>query len=106
MNLYRFEVTIDDDPVHVVIVADSDEKAFQLVDVGLEKHFLKMPDVDDISLYEKKKLKNGAGFVLSQFETILQGKAGSKNGESISSRSRSRRSRFNNDKRIEMHPGS
>ncbi|AOH55086.1 DUF3906 family protein [Peribacillus muralis] len=71
MNLYRFEVTIDDDPIHVVIVADSDEKAFQLVDVELEKHFLKMPDVDDISLYEKKKLKNGAGFVLSQFETIL-----------------------------------
>jgi hypothetical protein len=30
-----------------------------------------MPEVDDISLYEKRKIKNGAGFVLSEFETIL-----------------------------------
>ncbi|MFA1710744.1 DUF3906 family protein [Peribacillus frigoritolerans] len=71
MNLYRFEVTIKEKPIHVIIVADSDEKAFELVDIELEKHYLKMPDVDDISLYEKRKIKNGAGFVLSEFETIL-----------------------------------
>ncbi|MFE5429907.1 DUF3906 family protein [Peribacillus simplex] len=71
MNLYRFEVTIKEKQIHVIIVADSDEKAFELVDIELEKHFLKMPEVDDISLYEKKKIKNGAGFVLSEFETIL-----------------------------------
>ncbi|WP_063593649.1 DUF3906 family protein [Peribacillus frigoritolerans] len=71
MNLYRFEVTIKEKPNHVIIVADSDEKAFELVDIELEKHYLKMPEVDDISLYEKRKIKNGAGFVLSEFETIL-----------------------------------
>ncbi|TFH62831.1 DUF3906 family protein [Peribacillus frigoritolerans] len=71
MNLYRFEVTINEKPIHVIIVADSDEKAFELVDIELEKHYLKMPEVDDISLYEKRKIKNGAGFVLSEFETIL-----------------------------------
>ncbi|AZV59662.1 DUF3906 family protein [Peribacillus castrilensis] len=71
MNLYRFEVTIKEKPIHVIIVADSDEKAFELVDIELEKHYLKMPEVDDISLYEKRKIKNGAGFVLSEFETIL-----------------------------------
>ncbi|MBO0998568.1 DUF3906 family protein [Bacillus sp. SD075] len=71
MNLYRFEVTIKEKPIHVIIVADSDEKAFELVDIELEKHFLKMPEVYDISLYEKRKIKNGAGFVLSEFETIL-----------------------------------
>ncbi|MBD8135562.1 DUF3906 family protein [Peribacillus frigoritolerans] len=71
MNLYRFEVTIKEKPIHVIIVADSDEKAFDLVDIELEKHYLKMPEVDDISLYEKRKIKNGAGFVLSEFETIL-----------------------------------
>ncbi|CAH0152586.1 hypothetical protein SRABI96_00751 [Peribacillus sp. Bi96] len=71
MNLYRFEVTIKEEPIHVIIVADSDEQAFQLVDIELEKHYLKMPEVDDISLYEKKKIKNGAGFVLAEFETIL-----------------------------------
>lgn len=71
MNLYRFEVTIKEKPIHVIIVADSDEQAFELVDIELEKHYLKMPEVDDISLYEKRKIKNGAGFVLSEFETIL-----------------------------------
>ncbi|MFF2857476.1 DUF3906 family protein [Peribacillus sp. NPDC058002] len=71
MNLYRFEVTLKEKPIHVIIVADSDEKAFELVDIELEKHYLKLPEVDDISLYEKRKIKNGAGFVLSEFETIL-----------------------------------
>ena len=71
MNLYRFEVTIKEKPIHVIIVADSDEKAFELVDIELEKHYLKMPEVDDISLYEKRKITNGAGFVLSEFEKIL-----------------------------------
>lgn len=71
MNLYRFEVTIKEKPIHVIIVADSDEKAFDLVDIELEKHYLKTPEVDDFSLYEKRKIKNGAGFVLSEFETIL-----------------------------------
>ncbi|MED3760433.1 DUF3906 family protein [Peribacillus frigoritolerans] len=71
MNLYRFEVIFKEKPIHVIIVADSDEKAFELVDIELEKHYLKMPEVDDISLYEKRKIKNGAGFVLSEFETIL-----------------------------------
>lgn len=56
MNLYRFEVTIKEELIHVIIAADSDEKAFQLVDIELEKRFLKMPEVDDISLYEKEKL--------------------------------------------------
>ncbi|MFE4241452.1 DUF3906 family protein [Peribacillus butanolivorans] len=71
MNLYRFEVTIKDELIHVIIAADSDEKAFQLVDIELEKRFLKMPEVDDISLYEKRKINNGTGYVLSEFETIL-----------------------------------
>ncbi|WP_407406885.1 DUF3906 family protein [Peribacillus sp.] len=71
MNLYRFEVTIKNELCHVVIVADSDEMAFQLVDIELEKRFLKMPMVNDVSLYEKKQIKNGAGFVLTNFETVL-----------------------------------
>ncbi|MBK5441901.1 MULTISPECIES: DUF3906 family protein [unclassified Peribacillus] len=71
MNLYRFEVTIKEELIHVIIAADSDEKAFQLVDIELEKRFLKMPEVDDISLYEKRKINYGTGYVLSEFETIL-----------------------------------
>nr|WP_275580450.1 DUF3906 family protein [Metabacillus iocasae] len=62
--MYRFEVTISDQIMHVIIVANSDEHAFELVDVELEKHFLKMPDVKETVLYEKKRIRGGTGFVL------------------------------------------
>ncbi|AIE58979.1 DUF3906 family protein [Bacillus methanolicus] len=70
MNLYRFEVTLKgNEVIHVVIAAENDEDAFRLVDVEIEKHFLKLPEIQDISLYEKKKIRKGNGFVLSRLET-------------------------------------
>ncbi|WP_341356420.1 DUF3906 family protein [Rossellomorea sp. y25] len=73
MNLYRFEVTTHDFVTIVVVAAESDEKAFDLVEIELEKYFLKKPDVVDISLYEKRRIRgNGAGFVLHEQETILK----------------------------------
>ncbi len=71
MNLYRFEVTINDQLHHAVVAAENDETAFRQVDAELEKQFLKLPDVQNVSLYEKKKIHKGSGFVLSKFETIL-----------------------------------
>jgi Protein of unknown function (DUF3906) len=73
MNLYRFEVTTSEFVTIVVVAAESDEKAFDLVEIELEKYFLKNPDVVDISLYEKKRIRgNGAGFVLHEQETIIK----------------------------------
>lgn len=71
MNLYRFEITIDGQLLHAVVAAEDDETAFHLVDVELEKQFLKIADVQNVSLYERKKIHKGAGFVLSTFETVL-----------------------------------
>lgn len=71
MSIYRFEVTINNEIFHAVVAAENDEMAFRHVDVEIEKQFLKSADVLDISLYEKKKIQKGAGFVLSKFETIL-----------------------------------
>lgn len=71
MNLYRFEVTINNELLHAVVAAENDETAFRLVDVELEKQLYKIADVQNISLYERKKLYKGAGFVMSKFETIL-----------------------------------
>lgn len=71
MYLYRFEVILNSEVIPVVIAASEDEQAFQLVDVELEKYFLKKPDVEEISLYEKKKIRSGNGFVLHERETIL-----------------------------------
>ncbi|BCB03807.1 DUF3906 family protein [Bacillus sp. KH172YL63] len=73
MNLYRFEVTTPQFVTVVVVAAQSDEAAFDLAEVELEKYFLKKPEVVDISLYEKRRISgNGAGFVLHEQETILK----------------------------------
>ncbi|MBD1379973.1 DUF3906 family protein [Metabacillus arenae] len=69
MNLYRFEVTIEKKVTHVVVAAENDEKAFSAVEVELEKFYLKLPNIQDISLYERKKIRNGSGFVLDKPET-------------------------------------
>ncbi|MDR7072428.1 DUF3906 family protein [Fictibacillus barbaricus] len=71
MYLYRFEVTSNSEVIDVVVAASRDEQAFQLVEVELEKYFLKEPEVDDISLYEKKKIRTGNAFVLYERETIV-----------------------------------
>ncbi|MGE6752647.1 DUF3906 family protein [Rossellomorea sp. NPDC071047] len=73
MNLYRFEVTTRVFVTIVVVAAESDELAFDLVEIELEKYFLKKPDVVDISLYEKRRIRgSGAGFVLHEQETIIK----------------------------------
>jgi hypothetical protein len=40
----------------VVAAADNNEFAFRLVEIELEKDFLKKPEVSFISLYEKTKM--------------------------------------------------
>ncbi len=71
MYLYRFEVISKSTVIPVVIAASTDDQAFQLVDIELQKYFLKQPEVDEISLYEKKRIRTGNGFVLYERETIL-----------------------------------
>ncbi|OYD08413.1 DUF3906 family protein [Paludifilum halophilum] len=71
MYLYRFEVTANQEVIDVVVAASGDDEAFQIVEAELEKYFLKMPSVEDISLYEKKRIRKGGGFVLYERETLL-----------------------------------
>lgn len=66
MNLYRFEVSTPEFVTKVVVAAKDDEKAFDLVEIELEKYFLKKPDIIDITLYEKRVIRNGTGFVLHE----------------------------------------
>jgi len=65
MNLYRFEATLNDHKiVHVIVAAENDDAAFEQVEVELERHFLKLPEIKDITLYDRKEVKNGSGFVI------------------------------------------
>lgn len=71
MNLYRFEVTLGSEVAHVIVAAENEEAAFNQVDIEIETHFLKLPIVNDVVLYEKKIIRKGSGFVISRNETII-----------------------------------
>jgi hypothetical protein len=66
MDLYRFEAVLANSVVPVVVVAQSEEQAFKLAEIELEKYFLPLPEVKELSLYEKKKIRKGAAFVIHE----------------------------------------
>ncbi|MCU5705019.1 hypothetical protein COF37_11975 [Bacillus wiedmannii] len=66
MDLYRFEALLVNSIVPIVVVAQSEEQAFKLAEIELEKHFLPLPEVKEISLFEKKKIRKGAAFVIHE----------------------------------------
>lgn len=68
MNVYRMEVTIIQDMIqkviNVVIAAQDDQSAFRLAEIEVEKTYLKLPEVEEMAILEKKKIGKGGGFVL------------------------------------------
>ncbi|QWU44291.1 MULTISPECIES: DUF3906 family protein [Bacillus] len=66
MDLYRFEAVLANSVVPIVVVAQSEEHAFKLAEIELEKYFLPLPEVKELSLYEKKKIRKGAAFVIHE----------------------------------------
>jgi hypothetical protein len=74
MDLYRFEVTTSEDVIYVVIAAQNEEQAFQLVEVELERYFIKVPEIQEVTLYEKKKIGKGTGFVICEQENDIRPK--------------------------------
>jgi hypothetical protein len=71
MYLYRFLVKTKEKEIPVIIAAENDLKAFEQVDVELEKFYLKVLDIEDITLYEKKKIRKSAGFVIDESDVTL-----------------------------------
>ncbi|PEZ22819.1 DUF3906 family protein [Bacillus cereus] len=66
MDLYRFEAVLVNSIVPIVVVAQSEEQAFKLAEIELEKHFLPLPEVKEITLFEKKKIRKGVAFVIHE----------------------------------------
>ena len=56
MDLYRFEAVLVNSIVPIVVVAQSEEQAFKLAEIELER-FLPLPEVKEISLFEKEDSK-------------------------------------------------
>ncbi len=66
--LYRFEVCLEEKEVMAVMMAANDEEAFRQLDIELEKFYLKMPKMIDVTLREKKRIGQSAGFILDEDE--------------------------------------
>ncbi|OPA81125.1 hypothetical protein BVG16_01950 [Paenibacillus selenitireducens] len=64
MFLYKIEIELQDQLLYLIVAAESEEKAFSYVDSHMDRHFLKSPDKQEVSIVEKKRLDQGAGYVI------------------------------------------
>ncbi|OLO42785.1 hypothetical protein BTR23_01940 [Alkalihalophilus pseudofirmus] len=64
MYLFRFEVTLEDTVVTVIVAAKEEEAAFNLAEIEVEKEYLKLPKIKEVVLVEKKPVRTGTGFMV------------------------------------------
>lgn len=64
MFLYKLEIDLGDRLVHLVVIADGDEQAFNAVEGHLARHFVKSPEVKEATIVEKKRVEKGAGYII------------------------------------------
>jgi hypothetical protein len=62
--LYKIEIQLADRQIHLVLVSDSDEKAFGSVESIVARHFVKMPEIRSIAIVEKKRIEPGSGYLV------------------------------------------
>ncbi|CAM2959915.1 DUF3906 domain-containing protein [Paenibacillus sediminis] len=64
MLLYRIEVDTDKGFLTLIVAAETDEQAFSSVEEHVERHFLSVPQLKEISIVEKKRLNPGSGYLI------------------------------------------
>ncbi|MBW7476126.1 DUF3906 family protein [Paenibacillus oenotherae] len=64
MFLYKIEIELEDQMAHLILLADTDEKAFSVVESHVARHFIKMPVVKSAAIIEKKRPELGAGYFI------------------------------------------
>ncbi|WP_139491644.1 DUF3906 family protein [Brevibacillus dissolubilis] len=65
MFLYKIEATTEENKsIVVVVISESDEKAFSYAETAIRREFLVAPKLTDISLVEKKYLEKGKAYVI------------------------------------------
>ncbi|QCT03486.1 hypothetical protein E6C60_2774 [Paenibacillus algicola] len=58
------EVLCDQGSFVVITAAENEENAFLAVDEHLERHFLTVPDIQEVTMVEKKRITPGAAYVI------------------------------------------
>ncbi|WP_438432027.1 DUF3906 family protein [Gorillibacterium sp. sgz500922] len=64
MFLYKLEAKTADQRLSVVVLAETDDKAFQSAESQLIRHFVAPPGIEELAIVEKKRAEKGAGYVL------------------------------------------
>ncbi|MBP1154755.1 MULTISPECIES: DUF3906 family protein [unclassified Paenibacillus] len=64
MFIYKMEVELKEQPIHLVVMAENDEQAFDGLEELLVRHFVRTPEVLEASIIEKKRAVKGAGYVI------------------------------------------
>lgn len=66
MFLYKIEITLEDQLVYLIVVAESDQAAFGYAEGHLARHFVKLPLVKETVIVEKKRIEKGSGYVIEE----------------------------------------
>lgn len=66
MNLFHFKVVVNGQELTVIVAAETDQQAFKRAEIEIEKNFLKLPEIKEIVLVERKKITSiGTAFVVT-----------------------------------------
>lgn len=64
MFLYKLEIVLADRKACLILLSESDEKAFSYAEGHLVRHFIKAPEVKEMVIVEKKRVEKGSGYVI------------------------------------------
>lgn len=66
MSLYHFKVLVNEQELTVIVAAENDQQAFKRAEIEVEQSFLKLPEIKEIVLVERKKITSkGTAFLVS-----------------------------------------
>jgi hypothetical protein len=66
LKLYRFEALINSsENVSIIVVASDELSAFEAAELELEKTYLKLPIIEELSLIDTRAIRKKAGFVIN-----------------------------------------
>ncbi|BBH21445.1 hypothetical protein Back11_27900 [Paenibacillus baekrokdamisoli] len=66
MFLYKIEIEMETTSAHLIILAETDEKAFSVVESHVARHYIKSPIITSAAIVEKKRTEPGAGYFIPQ----------------------------------------
>ena len=65
MFLYKIEIELKDQTAYLILLAPTDEEAFDHVDSHVARHFIKSPEIISAAIVEKKRTEAGSGYVIA-----------------------------------------